>query len=100
MKTQNNRDKYFYQFMAELYRLDSDDHFTLEDHVFLTGVECITNESVGRAIQVSRDTYTVNLNYIDGNGKVKNTHVYDAIHMAQLTFDFLMGHTRDIQYDN
>lgn len=98
MKTQNNRDKYFYQFMAELFRLDPDDHFTLEDHAFLEGVACITSAGVGRAVQVSREEYVVNLNYINGNGQVKDTQVYDAIRMAELTYDFLMGHTKSIQY--
>lgn len=99
MKTQNNRDKYFYQFMAELFRLDPDDHFTLEDHAFKEGVACITNASVDRAVQVSREAYVVNLNYINGNGQVKDTQVYDAIRMAQRTHEFLMGHTRGIEYD-
>ena len=100
MKTQNNRDKYFYQFMAELFRLDPDDHFTLEDHAFKEGVVCITNASVGRAVQVTREAYVVSLNYINGNGLEKGTQVYAAIRMAGLTYDFLMGHTKSIQYEN
>lgn len=99
MKTQNNRDKYFYLFMAELFRLDPDDHFTLEDHAFMEGVACITNASVGRAVQVCRDAYVVGLNYINGDGDVQGTQIYAPIRMAELTYDFLMGHTKSIQYD-
>lgn len=92
----------FILYLSEMYRLDTSDDLVLDKHEFKKDCWCITHTVTGRAVQVSMGEYLTLIDYIDGKGGdlEKGTQVYAAIRMAGLTYDFLMGHTKSIQYEN
>lgn len=97
MRYSNIRNKIYFIYLGEMFRLDPDDKLEMLEHEMLENTICIVNHKTCRYVQVQIHTkHEVMLDYVDALGELHHQPVCDPTNSAKRTIDFLNGVTKKI----
>lgn len=83
----------FFMYIAEMYRLDTNDALVIEKHAYDKDRWCITCPATNRALQVAMVDYRTEINHLDANGNICKYDVYNHRQFALQSIMFLTGVT-------